>query len=42
MKMVYVNDDYRIEYLRAHIKDMIEAIELDGVEFNGIYSMGMY
>lgn len=31
----YVEDDYRIEYLNAHIKEMKKAIELDGVDVIG-------
>ncbi len=31
----YVEDDYRIEYLAAHIKEMKKAIELDGVAVLG-------
>lgn len=34
----YVEDDYRIAYLRDHFKNMIEAIETDGVECFG-YTM---
>ncbi|AGT33820.1 6-phospho-beta-glucosidase [Geobacillus genomosp. 3] len=29
------NDDYRIEYLRAHIQEMKKAVELDGVDLIG-------
>ena len=36
----YVSDDYRIEYLREHIKAMKDAIELDGVELWGYTSWG--
>ena len=35
-----VEDDYRIEYLREHIKAMKDAIELDGVEVMGYTSWG--
>lgn len=35
-----VEDDYRIEYLREHIKAMKDAIELDGVEVLGYTSWG--
>ena len=35
-----VEDDYRIEYLRAHIKAMKDSIELDGVEVLGYTSWG--
>ncbi|QDP39865.1 6-phospho-beta-glucosidase [Radiobacillus deserti] len=34
-----VNDDYRIDYLRAHFEEMAEAIE-DGVEIIGYTSWG--
>lgn len=34
----YVEDDYRIEYLRDHIKAMKEAVEEDGVELLGYTS----
>ena len=36
----YVEDDYRIEYLREHIKAMIDAVELDGVDLLGYTSWG--
>ncbi|MEG2354175.1 MAG: 6-phospho-beta-glucosidase [Clostridium sp.] len=36
----YVSDDYRIEYLRAHIKTMIDAVELDGVDLLGYTPWG--
>lgn len=36
----YVEDDYRIDYLSAHIRAMIEAVELDGVELWGYTSWG--
>lgn len=35
-----VEDDYRIEYLREHIKAMKDAIDLDGVEILGYTSWG--
>ncbi|MDO4926595.1 MAG: 6-phospho-beta-glucosidase [Turicibacter sp.] len=35
-----IEDDYRIEYLREHIKAMKDAIELDGVEVMGYTSWG--
>nr|WP_307990754.1 6-phospho-beta-glucosidase [uncultured Niameybacter sp.] len=35
-----VEDDYRIEYLEAHIKEMINAVELDGVDLLGYTSWG--
>lgn len=31
----YVEDEYRIEYLREHIKEMKKAVELDGVALIG-------
>lgn len=33
-----INDDYRIEYMRDHIKEMIDAVDLDGVDLLG-YTM---
>ncbi|WP_238902929.1 6-phospho-beta-glucosidase [Clostridium sp. YIM B02506] len=36
----YVEDDYRIEYLREHIKAMKEAVVEDGVELIGYTSWG--
>ena len=36
----YVEDDYRIDYLRDHIKAMKEAVELDGVELLGYTTWG--
>ena len=35
-----INDDYRIDYLRAHIKAMIDAVELDGVDLWGYTTWG--
>lgn len=35
-----VEDDYRIDYLRDHIKAMKDAIDLDGVEILGYTSWG--
>ncbi len=34
-----INDDYRISYLRDHIREMIEAVE-DGVELLGYTPWG--
>ena len=34
----YVVDDYRIEYLREHIRAMKDAVEEDGVELMGYTS----
>ncbi len=34
----YVEDDYRIEYMSSHIKEMIDAVNLDGVDLLG-YTM---
>ncbi|MBO0420573.1 MAG: 6-phospho-beta-glucosidase [Vagococcus fluvialis] len=36
----YVVDDYRIDYLRAHIKAMRAAVELDGVDLLGYTTWG--
>ncbi|WP_122640135.1 6-phospho-beta-glucosidase [Romboutsia sp. Marseille-P6047] len=36
----YVNDYYRIDYLREHIKAMIDAVELDGVDLLGYTPWG--
>lgn len=36
----YVDDEYRIEYLREHIKAMKDAVILDGVELMGYTSWG--
>lgn len=35
-----VEDDYRIAYLEAHIKEMIKAVELDGVDLLGYTPWG--
>lgn len=35
-----INDDYRIEYLRAHVKAMRDAIEIDGVDLIGYTPWG--
>ena len=35
-----IEDDYRVEYLRAHIEAMRETVELDGVGTHGIYLLG--
>lgn len=37
---LYVEDDYRIEYLREHIKAMKEAVEIDGVDLLGYTTWG--
>jgi 6-phospho-beta-glucosidase len=34
----YVADDYRIEYMKEHIREMVNAVEIDGVELLG-YTM---
>lgn len=34
------NDDYRIDYLRAHIEEMKKAVEIDGVELMGYTPWG--
>lgn len=36
----YVEDNYRINYLRKHIQSMKEAVELDGVELMGYTCWG--
>jgi 6-phospho-beta-glucosidase len=36
----YVEDDYRIEYLRQHIKAMKDAVNIDGVDLMGYTSWG--
>ncbi len=36
----YVDDEYRIEYMRQHIKELKNAVELDGVELLGYTSWG--
>ncbi len=35
-----VEDDYRIDYLKAHIKAMMEAVEEDGVDLIGYTPWG--
>ena len=35
-----INDDYRIDYLREHIKAMKDAVELDGVDLMGYTTWG--
>lgn len=35
-----INDDYRIDYLRAHIKEMKKAVEIDGIELLGYTTWG--
>ena len=36
----YVADDYRIDYLREHIKTMKDAVEIDGVDLLGYTTWG--
>ena len=36
----YVEDDYRIDYLREHIKNMKDAVEIDGVDLLGFTTWG--
>lgn len=36
----YVDDEYRIDYLRAHIQVMKEAVELDGIDLLGYTTWG--
>ena len=35
-----IHDDYRIDYLRAHIEEMKKAVEEDGVDLMGYTSWG--
>ena len=35
-----INDDYRIDYLRSHIKVMKDAVELDGIDLLGYTTWG--
>lgn len=35
-----INDDYRIDYLRAHIEEMKKAVVLDGVDLMGYTPWG--
>ena len=35
-----VEDDYRIEYFDAHFREMLNAIEIDGVDLMGYTSWG--
>ena len=35
-----IHDDYRIDYLRRHIKEMKDAVELDGIPLMGYTSWG--
>lgn len=35
-----INDDYRIDYLRAHIQEMQRAVSWDGVELIGYTPWG--
>lgn len=36
----YIEDDYRIDYLREHIKNMKDAVEIDGVDLLGFTTWG--
>ncbi len=36
----YVEDDYRIEYIREHIKALKDAVEIDGVDLLGYTTWG--
>ncbi|WP_103981923.1 6-phospho-beta-glucosidase [Helcococcus massiliensis] len=36
----YVEDDYRIDYLREHIQNMKDAVEIDGVDLLGYTTWG--
>lgn len=35
-----INDTYRIDYLRSHIREMIKAVEIDGVDLLGYTTWG--
>ncbi|MFE8699980.1 6-phospho-beta-glucosidase [Cytobacillus sp. FJAT-54145] len=35
-----INDDYRIDYLASHIKEMKKAVEIDGVDLMGYTAWG--
>ncbi|XPE42717.1 family 1 glycosylhydrolase [Shigella flexneri] len=35
-----INDDYRIDYLRAHIEEMKKAVTYDGVDLMGYTPWG--
>ena len=35
-----INDDYRIDYLRSHIKELQKAINIDGIEVMGYTPWG--
>ena len=35
-----VNDDYRIAYLKAHVQELMKAVEIDGVELLGYTPWG--
>jgi len=35
-----IDDDYRIEYLRNHIREMKKAVEIDGVDLIGYLPWG--
>ncbi|XNM57394.1 family 1 glycosylhydrolase [Escherichia coli] len=37
-----INDDYRIDYLRAHIAEMKKAVTYDGVESDGLHTVGLH
>ena len=37
-----INDQYRIDYLRAHIEAMKAAVDIDGVDLMGYTPWGMY
>lgn len=36
----YVEDDYRIDYMRAHIREMKKAVDEEGVDLMGYTSWG--
>jgi 6-phospho-beta-glucosidase len=36
-----IHDDYRVDYLKAHIRAMLEAVEIDGVDLIGYTPWGI-
>jgi 6-phospho-beta-glucosidase len=38
--IIKVEEDYRISYLRNHIKSMKDAVELDGIDLLGYTTWG--
>lgn len=37
-----IHDDYRIDYLKSHIKAMMDAADEDGVDLLSLYPLGMH